>query len=112
MINKEISKIQDNKIIGGELSYTKLFETISKPWASIDEIRIMANNCGRDTAIDIRNNIQKKIKKEGKELPRSKKIVVPTKYVLEYLNLDLEYIIKMSLNEQKINNEQLSNKKE
>lgn len=77
------------------MSYLELYNTILKPWASIKEIALIAN-CGRDTAIKIRNEIEKEIKSNGKDLPRGKTIVVPTKKVLEYLGLDLKYIIDMA----------------
>ena len=72
------------------MSYLELFKIISKPWASIKEISLIAN-CGRDTAIRIRNNIENEIIKDGKRIPKSKTIVVPTKKVIEYLGLDLDY---------------------
>lgn len=77
------------------MSYLELFQIISKPWASIKEIGLIAN-CGRDTAIKIRNKIEEDIIKDGKKLPNGKTIVVPTKKVIEYLGLDLDYIIDMA----------------
>lgn len=77
------------------MSYLELYKIISKPWASIDEIRKIAN-CGRDSAIKIRNNIEKEINKTGKVLPTGKTIVVPMKNVVDYLGLDLNYIIDMA----------------
>lgn len=77
------------------MSYLELYKIISKPWASINEISLIAN-CGRDAAIKIRNKIEEDIIKEGKKLPNGKKIVVPTKKVIEYLGLDLDYIINMA----------------
>ena len=56
------------------MSYLELFHLISKPWASINEIRLIAN-CGRDSAIKIRNNIENTIKKEGKLLPERIKTI-------------------------------------
>ena len=89
------------------MSYLELFQVISKPWASIKEISLIAN-CGRDTAIKIRNNIEKEIIKDGKRLPKGKTIVVPTKKVIEYLGLDLDYIVNMANNEAKLNNRTLN----
>lgn len=77
------------------MSYLELYKIISKPWASIEEIRKIAN-CGRDSAIKIRNNIEKEINKTGKVLPTGKTIVVPMKNVVDYLGLDLNYIIDMA----------------
>jgi len=77
------------------MSYLELYKIISKQWASIEEIRKIAN-CGRDSAIKIRNNIEKEIIKNGKVLPSGKTIVVPMKNVVDYLGLDLNYIIEMA----------------
>lgn len=89
------------------MSYLELYQIISKPWASIKEIGLIAN-CGRDTAIKIRNNIAEEIIKDGKKLPSSKTIVVPTKKVIEYLGLDLDYIINMANTEVNLNNRTLN----
>ena len=84
------------------MSYMELFNVVSKPWASIKEIQKIAN-CGRDSAIKIRNSIEEKIIKLGYQLPKGKTILVPMKDVLEYLHLDLQYITEMAINEQKVN---------
>ena len=62
----------------------------------------MANNCGKDSARHIRNSIIKQIRKENKNIPYSKNIVVPTKRVIEYLGLDIEFIKEMALKEQEL----------
>lgn len=77
------------------MSYLELFKIISRPWASIKEIRLIAN-CGRDSAIKIRNDIENIITSEGKILPTGKTIMVPMKYVIEYLGLDLRHITDMA----------------
>lgn len=83
------------QIGGEEMTYLELYQIISKPWASIKEIGLIAN-CGRDSAIKIRNMIEEEIIKDGKQLHHGKTIVVPTKKVIEYLGLDLDYIINMA----------------
>lgn len=80
------------------MSYLELYKIISKPWASIEEIRKIAN-CGRDSAIKIRNNIENEINKSGRILSTGKTIVVPMKNVVDYLGLDLNYIIEMASTE-------------
>ena len=80
------------------MSYTELFKILSKPWVGIKEIQLIAN-CGRDSAITIRNTIEKEVKESGKRLPISKTIIVPTRKVIEYLDLDVDYIIEMANNE-------------
>ncbi len=84
------------------MSYMELFKIVSRPWASIKEIRQIAQ-CGRDTAIKIRNEIETQIKNSGYNLPNGKTIIVPMQSVLDYLHLDLNYITEMALNEKKLN---------
>ena len=89
------------------MSYLELYYVISKPWVSIKEIGLIAN-CGRDSAIKIRNMIEEEIIKDGKKLPSGKTIVVPTKKVIEYLGLDLDYIINMANIEVNLNSNRAS----
>lgn len=89
------------------MSYLELYQLISKPWSSVKEISLIAN-CGRDSAIKIRNMIEQEIIKDGKRLPMSKTIVVPTKKVVEFLGLDLDYIVSMANTEVSLNNRALS----
>ena len=89
------------------MSYMELFNVISKPWASIKEISKIAQ-CGRDTAIKIRNDIESKINSQGKDVPKGKTILVPMREVLEYLNLDYNFIIEMAINEKKLSMNEFS----
>ena len=89
------------------MSYLELYQLISKQWASVKEISLIAN-CGRDSAIKIRNMIEQEIIKDGKRLPIGKTIVVPTKKVIEFLGLDLDYIVSMANTEVSLNNRALS----
>ena len=89
------------------MSYLELYQLISKPWASVKEISLIAN-CGRDSAIKIRNMIEQEIIKDGKRLPIGKTIVVPTKKVIEFLGLYLDYIVSMANTEVSLNNKALS----
>ncbi len=77
------------------MNYKELLELILKPWVSIDEIMLLAD-CGKNTATEIRTDIEKSILESGKKLPKSTKKHIPTKLLLEYLNLDENYIIKMA----------------
>ena len=90
------------------MSYLELYHVISKPSVSIKEIGLIAN-CGRDSAIKIRNKIEEGIIKDGKQLHHGKTIVVPTKKVIEYLGLDLDYIINMANIEVNLINGRTSN---
>lgn len=58
--------------------------------------------------IAIRDTIIKEIRKENKDIPYSKKIVVPTKRVIDFLALDVDYIQSMALKEQELENAKLN----
>lgn len=79
----------------------ELFNLISKPWASVNDIKKIAS-CGRDNAILIRDFISKEIIKSGKYLPKAKEKIIPMKSVIEYLNLDVEYISEMAKKENEL----------
>lgn len=83
------------------LTYLELYKIICEPWISISGIRQIAR-CSRDTAINIRNNIERQIINSGKNLPNCKTRYVPTRLVLEYLCLDEEYISQMAMQEKKM----------
>lgn len=84
------------------MSYGELYSVINQAWASLKEIQLIAR-CGRKAAEHIRDNIKNDIINSGKKLPEGKTIVIPMKDLLEYLNLDLDYITQMAMNEQKLN---------
>lgn len=84
------------------MNYNQLFSILSKPWANVNDIKVIAC-CGRDNATRIRNEIILEIKKSGKYLPISKSKIVPMEYVIKYLNLDIEYIALMAKKEQQLN---------
>lgn len=83
------------------MTYVELFNMLSKPWASVNDIKFIAS-CGRDEATHIRNNITLEIKESGKHLPTSKEKIVPMEYVIKYLGLDIEHITEMAQKEKKI----------
>lgn len=79
----------------------EIFSIISKQWANVNDIKILAS-CGRDKASKIRNDIIKDINNNGKFLPISKMKIVPMANVIEYLNLDTDYIYSMAESEEKL----------
>lgn len=80
------------------MTYVELFKTCSKNWLDIEDIKNIAN-CGRDKANEIANSIIEDIKESGKKVPQAKKKLVPTDYVIEYLNIDMDFVLKMAKNE-------------
>ena len=83
------------------MNYLEMFNIISKPWLSANDIMEVAN-CGRCAATKIRNEIEEEVIKQGKRIPQSSPIVVPTTMVLNYLNLDEEYIYDMAKKQKEI----------
>ena len=86
------------------MTYGELFAIISKQWANVNDIKQLCGN-GRDKARQIRNEIELNIKNSGKKLLCGKEKKVPMSKVIDYLNMDIDYIAKMAMLEKKINNE-------
>jgi len=86
------------------MTYGELFAMISKHWANISDIKQLCGN-GRDNARRIRNEIELDIKNSGKKLLYGKEKKVPMSKVIDYLNMDIEYIAKMAMLEKEINND-------
>ena len=63
------------------MNYKELIELISKAWMNSNDIMRLCN-CGKNTAIKIRKDIEKVIMDEGKVVPPSMTKYVPTKLVL------------------------------
>ena len=81
-----------------------MFFIISKQWANINDIKQLCGN-GRDKARQIRNEIEFDILKSGKRLLGGKEKKVPMSKVIDYLNMDINYIAKMAMLEKEINND-------
>ena len=86
------------------MNYGELFALISKQWANVNDIKQLCGN-GRDKARQIRNEIELEIAKSGKRLLSGKEKKVPMSKVIDYLNMDIEYIAKMAMLEKEINND-------
>ena len=77
------------------MDYKEMANVVSKVWINSNDIMKICN-CGKNTAIKIRRDVEKVITDSGKLVPPSMIKYVPTKLVLEYIGLDEEYIFKMS----------------
>jgi len=86
------------------MTYSELFAVVSKQWANISDIQQLCGN-GRDKARRIREEIEVEIRRSGKKLLVGKEKKVPMSKVIDYLNMDIDYIAKMAMLEQKINND-------
>ena len=86
------------------MTYGELFALVSKQWANVTDIKQLCGN-GRDKARQIRTEIELDIERNGKKLLGGKEKKVPMSKVIDYLNMDIDYIVKMAVLERKINNE-------
>ena len=77
---------------------------ISKQWANVNDIKQLCGN-GRDKARQIRNEIELDIINNGKKILNGKEKKVPMSKVIDYLNMDINYIAKMAMLEKEINND-------
>lgn len=77
------------------MSYKVLSEFISKPWVDTDDIMKIAC-CGKNSAIKIRLEIEQQVLNSGKKLPVSSRKYVPTRLLLDYLGMDVDYICSMA----------------
>lgn len=77
------------------MNYAEMKDIISKVWINSDDIMKICN-CGKNTAIKIRKDIEKTIVDSGKLVPPSMIKYVPTSLVLDYIGLDENYIFEMA----------------
>lgn len=77
------------------MNYKEMANVVSKVWINSNDIMKICN-CGKNTAIKIRQNVEKNIIESGKYVPPSMIKYVPTKLVLEYVGLDEDYIFEMA----------------
>ena len=77
------------------MNYKEMEQLILKPWIDTYGIMQLAE-CGKNTAIKIRLEIEKHIIDSGLRIPIARKKKVPTRLVLEYLGWDENYIIQMA----------------
>lgn len=76
------------------MSNNELLDIISKPWLDVKDIKKIAL-CGDNAARKIMKEISQSILSSGKKLPPSKKKIIPTKDVLDYLGIDIDYLIEI-----------------
>ena len=68
---------------------------IDKVWLTTDDISKLCS-CSRNSAMIIRREVEEKVKKSGKRLPDSRKKVVPTLLVLDYLGIDVNSVLHLA----------------
>lgn len=77
------------------MNYKDMYALIEKPWIDVNDIMKLAQ-CGKYSATRIRGEIEEQIISSGKRIPSSCRKCVPTKLLLEYLGLDVDYIYAMA----------------
>lgn len=77
------------------MNYKDMYALIEKPWVDVNDIMKLAQ-CGKYSATRIRGEIEEQIISSGKRIPSSCGKCVPTKLLLEYLGLDVDYIYAMA----------------
>lgn len=74
-------------------SASEQLNAMASQWADNKTIMIIGG-VGINKALDIRKEIEEQIKNEGYRLPRQ--AVVPMKYVVDYFNIDINYLKKLA----------------
>lgn len=78
-------------------SASEQLQAMASQWADNKAITIIG--CvGINKAAEIRKEIEAQIKAEGYRLPRSS--IVPMRYVIDYFNIDINYLKKLAKLEQ------------
>lgn len=74
-------------------SASEQLRAMSSQWADNRTIMIIGG-VGISKAAVIRKRIEEKIKDDGLNLPRQ--AIVPTKYVIDYFNIDINYLKRLA----------------
>lgn len=77
------------------MNYKYVCSLIDKVWLNTEDIQKLCN-CSRKSAMDIRREVEDKIKESGKRLPTAKCKVVPTMVLLDYLGIDVNTVLNVS----------------
>ena len=78
-------------------SASEQLQAMASQWADNKAIKVIGG-VGDNIAGKIRQEIEERIKNEGYRLPRT--AVVPMKYVIDYFNIDINYLKKLAKLEQ------------
>lgn len=74
-------------------SASEQLKAMASQWADNKAIMIIGG-IGLNKAVDIRKEIEQKIKEDGYNLPRN--AIVPMRYVINYFNIDINYLKKLA----------------
>ena len=102
--NFNLEEIMLQKEGAKKMSYSELYQIISKPWINTKEIQKICQ-CGSKRATAIRKVIEKEVISLGKCLPNTAIKCVPTPLLLKYLNINESYVYDMAKKEKKLKEE-------
>ena len=74
-------------------SASEQLQAMTSQWADNKSIMIIGG-VGLNKAVIIRKKIEEKIKDDGLNLPRQ--AIVPMKYVIDYFNIDINYLKRLA----------------
>ena len=77
------------------LSANETLDLIRKQWATVEDIQLLGRT-GINKAQTIKKQIKEEIEKTGKKLPYG---VVPMEKVVEYYDININYLKKVSIKE-------------
>ena len=77
------------------MNYKEVVNIVSKLWLTSDDIMKLCS-CGKNSALQIRKNVEQLVLDSGKFIPPSMTKHVPTRLVLEYIGIDENYIFEMA----------------
>ena len=81
-------------------SASEQLQAMASQWADNKTITIIGG-VGMNRAAEIRKEIEAQIKAEGYRLPRN--AIVPMRYVIDYFNIDINYLKRLAELEQEKN---------
>lgn len=79
----------------------EMISILSKPWLNVKDIQKIAQ-CGRDKASYIRDIIINNLTKDKFLLPCGQTKYIPTNSLVDYLNINVDYIYNMASKEKNL----------
>ncbi len=74
-------------------SASEQLKAMTNQWADTSTIKTIGN-VGTNKAREIRRNIEQQVMDDGYRLPHQK--MVPMRYVIDYFNIDINYLKKLA----------------
>ena len=78
------------------MNVKETLKLLSKQWCTVNDIMKICN-VGMNKAVEIRSELKERITKEGFLVPNN---LIPTSELIKAFNIDLDYLERMSKNEE------------